>query len=204
MVFIHGGGNTGGSASEEVGVVKLYDGDNLAARGDVVVVTLQYRLGALGFLTLSQLAAENDAGIAGNYGLLDQQAALRWVGRNIHHFGGDPSNVTLFGESAGALNTCMHLAAPGSAGLFHRAIVQSGSCNALTAQQKRAEGATWLAVAGVGVLGGFTTFSTVSVDTVRLARTGRRDWAWVNLLGTFAVCVVSAAAVFLLGGLFPR
>lgn len=66
------------------------------------------------------------------------------------------------------------------------------------------EGATWLAVAGVGVLGGFTTFSTVSVDTVRLARTGRRDWAWVNLLGTFAVCVVAAAAGFLLGGLLPR
>ena len=66
------------------------------------------------------------------------------------------------------------------------------------------EGATWLAVAGVGVLGGFTTFSTVSVDTVRLAQTGRRDWAWVNLLGTFAVCVVAAAAGFLLGGLLPR
>ncbi len=147
MLFIHGGGNTGGSAAEDVGTtgVKLYDGTDLAARGGVVVVTFQYRIGALGFLTLSQLADETDAGISGNYGLMDQQAALRWVQRNIHHFGGDPSNVTLFGESAGGLDTCMQLAAPGSAGLFHRAIMESGSCIALTAQQKRAEGATWLA-----------------------------------------------------------
>jgi para-nitrobenzyl esterase len=125
--------------------VKLYDGTDLAARGGVVVVTFQYRVGALGFLTLAQLGAENDAGISGNYGLMDQQAAMRWVQRNIHHFGGDPANVTLFGESAGGVDTCMQLAAPGSAGLFHRAIMESGSCVALTAQEKRAEGATWLA-----------------------------------------------------------
>ncbi|MGV3622090.1 MAG: carboxylesterase/lipase family protein [Archangium sp.] len=140
MVFIHGGGNTGGSAVEEIGTtgVKLYDGALLASRGNVVVVTLQYRVGVLGYLTL-------DDEIVGNYGLLDQQAALKWVQRNVAHFGGDASNVTLFGESAGAVNTCTQLAMPGSAGLFHRAIIQSGSCTALTAAEKKTEGATWLA-----------------------------------------------------------
>ncbi len=150
MVFIHGGGNTGGSASEEAGTtgVKTYDASALAARGDVVVVTMQYRVGALGFLALAQLDAENDAGVSGNYGLRDQQEALRWVQRNAHFFGGNPANVTLFGESAGAVDTCMHLAAPGSAGLFHRAAIESGACGALTLSQKEAEGFTWLAGTG--------------------------------------------------------
>lgn len=150
MVFIHGGGNTGGSAAEEIGAtgVKLYDGSLLASRGGVVVVSLQYRVGALGYLTLSSLDAESDAGVSGNYGLLDQQAALRWVQRNVAHFGGDPTKVLLFGESAGAVNTCMQLAAPGAAGLFHRAIIQSGSCTALTALEKRQEGAMWLTGTG--------------------------------------------------------
>lgn len=145
MVFIHGGGNTGGSASEEIGAtgVKLYDGNLLAVRGGVVVVTMQYRVGALGYLTLPML--DDAAGVSGNYGLLDQQAALKWVQRNIANFGGDPSKVLLFGESAGAVNTCMQLASPGSAGLFHRAIIQSGSCTALTAAEKKSEGAEWLA-----------------------------------------------------------
>lgn len=146
MVFIHGGGNTGGSASETTGAngVRLYEGNTLALRGGVVVVTLQYRLGALGYLALPHLDAESDAGVSGNYGLRDQQAALAWVQRNVARFGGDPARVMLFGESAGAVNTCMHLASPGSAGLFQRALMQSGSCAALTLTEKRAEGNLWL------------------------------------------------------------
>lgn len=146
MVFIHGGGNTGGSTGETTGAnaVRLYDGSTLAARGRVVVVSMEYRVGALGFLALPALDAQSDAGVSGNYGLLDQQAALQWVQRNVARFGGDPARVLLFGESAGAVDTCMHLAAPGSAGLFHRALVESGSCVALPLAAKRTEGTTWL------------------------------------------------------------
>lgn len=151
MFFIHGGGNTNGSASEsfEANGALLYDGTTLAQRGDVVVVTTQYRVGALGFLTLPALDGESDAGVSGNYGLLDQQAALQWVQRNIRSFGGDPDRVLLFGESAGAVNTCTQLAMPSSAGLFHRAIVQSGACRAVPAVDvRRTEGTTWLGGTG--------------------------------------------------------
>lgn len=151
MVFIHGGGNTVGSAIEPAGTndVLLYDGTRLALRGNVIVVTMQYRIGLLGYLSLPALDAETDGGVSGNYGLMDQQAALRWVQRNVRQFGGDPSRVLLFGESAGAVNTCTHLALPGSAGLFHRAIVQSGACSsALTPDVRRAEAARWLGGTG--------------------------------------------------------
>jgi para-nitrobenzyl esterase len=96
----------------------------------VVVVTLNYRLGQLGFLAHPALRAEQGEGVAGpaNYGFLDQQAALRWVRDEIRAFGGDPSNVTIFGESAGSLSVCLHLVAPGSRGLFHKAIGESASC----------------------------------------------------------------------------
>ncbi|HUQ06195.1 MAG TPA: carboxylesterase/lipase family protein [Kofleriaceae bacterium] len=120
MFWIHGGGNAVGTASDPI-----YDGRRLAERGDVVVVTINYRLGQLGFLADASLA-EN--GAVGNYGTLDQIAALRWVRDNIEAFGGDPRNVTVFGESAGGRNTCTLLAAPGAEGLFHRALVQSGAC----------------------------------------------------------------------------
>ncbi len=146
MVFIHGGGNTGGSAGEMTGAndVRLYDGATLALRSNAVVVTMQYRLGALGYLALSALDAESDAAVSGNYGILDQQLALQWVQRNAAHFGGDASRVMLFGESAGAVNTCMHLVAPASKGLFHRAVIESGSCAALPLSTKRSEGTKWL------------------------------------------------------------
>lgn len=120
MVFIHGGGFVAGESS-----LPLYGGQHLAAKG-VVVVTLNYRLGALGFLAHELLAAESPNDSAGNYGLLDQQQALRWVRDNIAAFGGDPDNVTVFGESAGGASICAHLGSPGSDGLFHRAIMQSG------------------------------------------------------------------------------
>ncbi|MEV4123206.1 carboxylesterase/lipase family protein [Micromonospora sp. NPDC049645] len=119
LVWLHGGDFRFGSGD-------AYGGQRLAAGGDVVVVTVNYRLGALGFLAHPALAGR-DGGI-GNFGLQDQQAALRWVRRNAAAFGGDPGNVTLFGQSAGATSVCAQLAAPGSAGLFHRAIMQSNSC----------------------------------------------------------------------------
>lgn len=121
MVWIHGGGFTSGAGSD-------YDPSVLAQKHGVVVVTLNYRLGALGFLAHPGLDAEAVDGTSGNYGLLDQQAALRWVGRNIRAFGGNPGNVTVFGESAGGMSVCAHLASPTAAGLFQKAIIQSGLC----------------------------------------------------------------------------
>ncbi|MCA9489124.1 MAG: carboxylesterase family protein [Myxococcales bacterium] len=121
MVFIHGGAFVIGS-----GNVAVWDGARLASQG-AVVITVSYRLGLAGFLAHPALDAEAD-GASGMYGILDQQAALRWVRDNAAAFGGDPGNVTIFGESAGALSVCVHYFAPGSAGLFHRAISESGSC----------------------------------------------------------------------------
>lgn len=120
LVWIHGGAFINGSGG-------IYDSRWLATRGDVVVVTLNYRLGALGFLAHPALGAP---GAVGNYGLADQQAALRWVHDNIAAFGGDPDRVTIAGESAGGMSVCDHLVAPGSAGLFRAAIIQSGPCQA--------------------------------------------------------------------------
>lgn len=121
LFWIHGG-----AFSQGAGSIPLYSGEALARRGDVVVVTLNYRVGALGFLYLGGLGGEADLG-GGNFGLLDQLAALRWVQREIAAFGGDPANVTVFGESAGAGSITSLLAMPSAAGLFRRAIVQSAS-----------------------------------------------------------------------------
>ena len=118
LVWIHGGGFVTGAGSQ-------YDATKLAADG-TVVVTINYRLGALGFLAHPALASR-PGGPAGNYGLMDQQAALNWVHNNIRAFGGDPHNVTVAGESAGGLAVLAHLISPGSRGLFQRAIVESGS-----------------------------------------------------------------------------
>jgi para-nitrobenzyl esterase len=118
LVWIHGGGLT-----EEAG--RNYDGSKLAADG-TVIVTINYRLGALGFLAHPALASR-PGGPAGNYGLMDQQAALRWVRDNIAQFGGDPHNVTIAGQSAGGLSVLAQMVSPGSRGLFQKAIIQSGS-----------------------------------------------------------------------------
>jgi para-nitrobenzyl esterase len=112
MVWIHGDG--------AIGAGSFFDACRLATVGDVVVVTINYRLGIFGAFGYPGLEG------SGVFGLLDQQAALRWVARNAVAFGGDPDNVTVFGESYGGLSTSAHLVAPGSAGLFHRAIIQSG------------------------------------------------------------------------------
>lgn len=120
MVWIHGGGFTSGT-----GASVLYEGTRMAERGDVVVVTFNYRLGVLGFGAHPALAGDEDHGL-GNYGLLDQLAALRWVQDHITGFGGDPGNVTVFGESAGGMSVSALLGAPAARGLFGRAIIQSG------------------------------------------------------------------------------
>lgn len=144
LVFIHGGGNAVGSALDP-----LYDGAALARAQDVVVVTLEYRLGALGFLTHAALASESREGVSGNYGLLDQIQALQWVQDNIAGFGGDPQRVLLFGESAGAVDTCSLIGSPRAAGLFQRAIVQSGACRERTADKYAADIAgPWVTASG--------------------------------------------------------
>jgi len=124
MVWIHGGALTMGSGSG-----RLYWGERLVAKEDVVVVTINYRLGHFGFLSHPALSEEDQRGSSGNYGLLDQVAALEWVKANIANFGGDPGNVTIFGESAGGWSVCNLLACPPAKGLFHRAILQSGGCD---------------------------------------------------------------------------
>ncbi|MBO7629310.1 MAG: carboxylesterase family protein, partial [Bacteroidales bacterium] len=118
MVWIHGGGFQ----------TEHYGGDlwkHLAMRG-VVIVSVEYRTGALGFMAHPELTKESPTGHSGNYGLLDQIFALQWVQRNIRNFGGDPSNVTIFGESAGAISCSILGASPLAKGLFHRCISQSG------------------------------------------------------------------------------
>ncbi len=123
MVWIHGGAFAIGSGSQAI-----YDGSTLARRGDVVLVTVNYRLGPLGFLRLADLT-NGKIPAGGNEGILDQIAALEWVRDNIAEFGGDPGNVTIFGESAGGMSVGTLLAAPGARGLFHKAIPQSGACH---------------------------------------------------------------------------
>jgi para-nitrobenzyl esterase len=123
LFWIHGGGFTGGSGSSPV-----YKGSRLSSRGNVVVVTTNYRLGPLGFLNLNEITG-GKIPATGNEGLLDQVAALEWVRSNITSFGGDPGNVTIFGESAGGMSVGCLLAVPQAKGLFRRAILQSGAAN---------------------------------------------------------------------------
>lgn len=133
MVWIHGGSNMNGE-----GHSAWYDGTELAKRG-VVVVTINYRLGIFGFLAHPALTAESPEHSSGNYGLLDQMEALRWVQRNIAAFGGDSSRVTVFGESAGSIDIMHLMAAPAAKGLFHRAIAESGAPMAAMPPLRQAE-----------------------------------------------------------------
>jgi para-nitrobenzyl esterase len=123
MVWFHGGGLFSGESND-------YDGSELASRGNVIVVTTNYRVGALGFFSHPAINAEGHA--FANYGIMDQQAALRWIQRNIVAFGGDPENVTIFGQSGGGTSVMANLVSPLSSGLFHRAINQSGTRIAVT------------------------------------------------------------------------
>jgi para-nitrobenzyl esterase len=137
MVWIHGGGNFAGAASNPT-----YDGESLARHG-VVLVSASYRLGVFGFFAHPELTKESPHHVSGNYGLLDQIAALRWVHDNIAAFGGDPGNVTIFGESAGSLDVNVLMASPLSKGLFQRVIGESGPVldpEKLAGLEKKGEG----------------------------------------------------------------
>src|SRR5450432_1788963 len=129
MVWLHGGGYTAGSGQE----LRSYDGENLASRGDVVVVSLNHRLNAFGYLDLSNYGDRFAA--SGNVGMLDIVAALEWVRDNIENFGGDPGVVTIFGQSGGGGKVSALMAMPAAKGLFHRAIIESGSLLRGTSQE---------------------------------------------------------------------
>ena len=120
MVWLHTGGFSSGSSSE----LKAYDGENLSRRGDVVVVSLNYRIGVLGHLNLADYGKKYAS--SANAGMLDLVAALEWVRDNIANFGGDPGNVTIFGQSGGSIHVATLMAMPAAKGLFHKAIMQSG------------------------------------------------------------------------------
>ncbi|HEV7693066.1 MAG TPA: carboxylesterase family protein [Hyphomonadaceae bacterium] len=145
MVFIHGGSFRAGS-----GGVPLYDGGALAKRG-AVIVTINYRLGRLGFFAHPALSKENTDGLLANYGLMDQIEALRWVKHNIAQFGGDAGNVTIFGESAGGVSVQALMASPEANGLFHRAISESGGGFSVAPTLKAGEtaGQQWAAKQGL-------------------------------------------------------
>lgn len=127
LVYIHGGGNVAGSASDA-----LFDGKALAEQTGAVIVTLEYRLGALGFLATAALSKESSSNASGNYALLDQIAALQWVKANVAGFGGSPEHVMLFGESAGAEDTLALVASPLAKGLFQAAAAESGGTPGVT------------------------------------------------------------------------
>ena len=146
MLFIHGGGNRG------AGSEPYYYGENIARQAGVVVVTIDYRIGPLGFLTASALDRESGSGVSGNYGILDQQAALRWVRRNIAAFGGNPGNVTVFGESFGAISTEVQLVSPAARGLFTHVIIES-SANVLPTLAATETGTSAATIAAVGCAG---------------------------------------------------
>jgi len=135
MVWFHGGAFIFGEGMQTDGGTA---GDILAREHGVIVVSMNYRLGPFGFLAHPALSAEQ-AGVSGNYGLMDQRMALEWVRDNISSFGGDPNAVTIFGESAGGFSVCAHLLSPQSRGLFHRAISQSGVCGRSLSPQTEAE-----------------------------------------------------------------
>ncbi|GGN92801.1 carboxylesterase/lipase family protein [Saccharibacillus kuerlensis] len=140
MVWIHGGAFMSGSSS-----IPLYDGAQLAFRGNCIVVSINYRLGPLGFLHLSPLGEEFDS----NTGLSDQVLALKWIRENIGAFGGNPDNVTVFGESAGSMSIAALLAMPSAKGLFHKAVMQSGGSQYLAPAQAEGVAAAYLRYLGV-------------------------------------------------------
>lgn len=144
MVFIHGGGFVTGSSTD-------YDYSQFAAHDNEIVVSMNYRLGVLGLIALSAVAAPN--GPSGNYGLQDQRAALQWVRRNIGNFGGDKGNVTIFGQAAGAASVCYLLASPQARGLFTHAIMQSGPCTQKLPNRHQAEAQGDQLAAAVGCTG---------------------------------------------------
>ena len=202
MVYLPGGAFTIGSGAN-------YDPSRLAREHRRVVVTVNYRLGALGWLAHPDFAADGE-GVGGNWGLLDQQAALRWVRDNIAAFGGDPGDVTLFAESAGAWTACHLMASPTSAGLWSRVILQSGSCLEPTAlwsaEEVAASGDAF--AASVGCEGDDVRGCLRRTPAVRLARAASKrqglngPGSWGPVYGDAAVPEAPPAAF--LHGRFVR
>lgn len=169
LVYIYGGGFMGGDGSE-----LRYDGESMASKG-MVVVTLNYRLGVFGFLSTAELSKESGYGGSGDYGLLDQQAALGWVQRNIAAFGGDPARVTIAGESAGSISVSALMASPLSKGLFAGAIGQSGSImgslDAVPLADAEKTGAEFLSRVGAGSV---SALRAMTADQVAALATASR------------------------------
>ncbi|HME57790.1 MAG TPA: carboxylesterase family protein, partial [Terracidiphilus sp.] len=187
MFWIHGGGYAGGASSEP-----RHNGDFLPLKG-VVLVTINYRLGVFGFLATSDLAKEAN-GAAGNYALLDMVAALQWVKANIRNFGGDPDNVTIFGESAGSLAVSTLMASPMARGLFHKAIGESGAAfsdtlptDTLEAREK--QDAEWVASLGVTSL---AELRALPADKVLAAVKNKKGGFWPVIDGKFLAEPVAA------------
>jgi para-nitrobenzyl esterase len=141
LFWIHGGGLTTGSGNQHNGAL-------MATTNHIEVVSINYRLGMFGFLALPSLSAESPSRASGDYGLQDQEAALRWVHRNIDGFGGDPRNVTIAGESAGGYSVCALMTSPTVRGLFERAVMQSGSCISTPLSEAQQSGASFAAALG--------------------------------------------------------
>lgn len=183
LVWLHGGGFTSGAGS-----LPLFDGRVLAQRGDAVVVTVNYRLGALGFLAL-----EGD-GAAANVGLLDQIAALEWVRDHAAALGGDPQNVTLFGESAGAMSIGALLGAPAARGLFARAILQSGAAHNVSPRESGLRVAALLREATGDPSASVAALRALGVEDLLAAQGHVIDASWRGVEGlAFQPCVDGAA-----------
>jgi para-nitrobenzyl esterase len=148
MVWIHGGGHTQGSTAEVIADEHIYDAQRMVEQADVVVVSLNYRLGPLGWLAHTELTQEGEPKTSGMYGHLDQIAALEWVQRNAAAFGGDPNRVLIFGESAGGASVCTLIASPLAKGLFSSAVMQSGGCVGKPLADAEAFGAEVFGAAG--------------------------------------------------------
>lgn len=182
FVWIHGGALTTGAGSEA-----MYDGARMAASQGLVVVSINYRLGVLGYLAHPELSGESRENVSGNYGLLDQIAALRWIEANIAAFGGDPDNVTIAGESAGALSVIYLMAAPQARGLFDRAIAQSAYMISTPELRSRRHGdppaegvGVWLqALLGAQNLAELRAMDAQALTTRSLA-TGYAPWGTID------------------------
>ncbi len=183
MVWLHGGGFGAGS-----GGAAMYDGAALAKRGDVVIVTVNHRLNVFGYLHLAELGGHPSSGQAG---MLDIVAALEWLRDNIAAFGGDPGNVTIFGESGGGAKVSMLLAMPAAKGLFHKAIIQSGpGVRAMTAERATASARALLAALSIepGDLAGLSSLPVEAIHAAAASLAGKD-----TLMSAFSPCVDGVA-----------
>jgi para-nitrobenzyl esterase len=186
MVFFYGGAFVDGEGS-------LYDPTNMAVQGNTIVVTINYRLGILGYMANAALSAESANGVSGNYGFEDQLLSLEWVKQNIGAFGGNSNDVTIFGESAGGFSVCAAIVSPQGAGLFRRAITESGPCGVPlpTLAGAQASGATIVSALGCG--------DSTNPETVACLRN-----ASVDAILAEQANITSAASLLSLAAFFPN